>query len=58
LGWVMETPRYKCVTTFKFTSDSPEELSTDYRVLTELPNSRIHTFRRRFLSNIFPSIQS
>jgi hypothetical protein len=33
-----------------------EEFNTNYYVLTELLNSRIHPFRKRFLSNIFPRI--
>ena len=44
------------VPTCKFRNDNLEEFNTNYYVLTELLNSRIHPFRKRFLSNIFPKI--
>jgi predicted kinase len=44
------------VPTFKFRNDNMEEFSTNYYVLTELLNSRVHPFRKRFLSNVFPRI--
>lgn len=49
-------PPAKGVRTFKFRNDKLEEFGTNYYVLTELLNSRIHPFRKRFLSNIFPRI--
>jgi len=42
------------VPTFKFRNDNLEEFETNYCILTELLNSRVHPFRKRFLSNIFP----
>lgn len=51
-------PPAKEAPTFKFRNDNLEEFGTNYYVLTELLNSRIHPFRRRFLSNIFPRIRS
>jgi predicted kinase len=44
------------IPTYKFRNDNLEEFNTNYYVLTELLNSRIHPYRRRFLSNIFPRI--
>ena len=44
------------VPTFKFRNDNLEEFNTNYHVFTELLNSRIHPYRRRFLSNIFPRV--
>jgi len=44
------------VPTYKFSNDNLEEFNTNYYVLTELLNSKIHPYRRRFLSNIFPRI--
>jgi hypothetical protein len=40
--------------TFKFRNDNLEEFGTNYHVLTELLSSKIHPFRKRFLSNVFP----
>ena len=51
-------PPAKEVPTFKFRNDNLEEFGTNYYVLTELLNSRIHPFRKRFLSNIFPRIRA
>ncbi len=42
--------------TYKFRNHNLEEFNTNYYVLTELLNSRVHPFRKRFLSNIFPEI--
>ena len=44
------------VPTYKFRNDNLEEFNTNYYVLTELLNSKIHPFRKRFISNIFPKI--
>lgn len=45
------------VPTFKFRNDNLEEFNTNYYVLAELLNSRVHPFRKRFLSNVFPRLQ-
>jgi len=50
-------PPAKGVPTLKFRSDNLEEFNTNYYVLTELLNSRIHPFRKRFLSNLFPRLK-
>jgi len=42
------------VPTFKFRNDNLQEFGTNYYVLSELLNSKVHPFRKRFLSNIFP----
>ena len=49
-------PSASNVATYKFRNDNLQEFNTNYYVLTELLNSRIHPFRKRFLSNIFPRI--
>jgi predicted kinase len=41
---------------FKFRNDNLEEFNTNYYVVSELLNSRIHPYRRRFLSNRFPRV--
>jgi len=45
------------VPTFKFRNDNLEEFGTNYYVLAELLNSKVHPFRKRYLSSIFPRIQ-
>lgn len=42
------------VPTFKFRNDNLQEFGTNYYVLSELLSSKVHPFRKRFLSNIFP----
>jgi len=51
-----ETPQSN-IPTYKFRNDNLEEFNTNYYVLTELLNSRIHPYRRRFLTNIFPRVR-
>jgi predicted kinase len=41
----------------KFRNDNLEEFNTNYYVLTELLNSRIHPYRKRFFSNFFPRVR-
>lgn len=52
-SWEPPSPE---VPTYKFRNDNLEEFGTNYYVLTELLNSRIHPFRKRFLHNIFPRV--
>ena len=47
-------PPMQGVPTFNFRSDNLTEFGTNYYVLSELLNSKIHPFRKRFFSNIFP----
>jgi hypothetical protein len=51
-----ETPPNN-IPTYKFRNDNLEEFNTNYYVLTELLNSRVHPYRRRFLSNVFPRVR-
>ena len=38
----------------KFRNNSPEEFETSYYVLTDLLNSKVHPYKRRFLEHIYP----
>ena len=40
----------------KFRNDSPAEFETSYYVLTDLLTSKVHPFKRRFFTHIYPQI--
>jgi hypothetical protein len=40
----------------KFRNNSPTEFETSYYILTDLLSSKVHPFKRRFFTHIYPRI--
>ena len=52
---VWENP-WKNLPVMKFRNNSPTEFETSYYVLTDLLRSKVHPYKRRFLTHIYPRI--
>ena len=52
---VWQTPS-KNMPVMKFRNSSPAEFETSYYILTDLLTSKVHPFKRRFFTHIYPRI--
>jgi len=52
---VWQTPS-KNMPVMKFRNSSPAEFETSYYILTDLLTSKVHPFKRRFFTHIYPSL--